>query len=55
VNEFVKSISESTRYTNVKFKDVTAEAPKFKLIPGVPEALQKTKKFDLEFGVKEGE
>jgi Tfp pilus assembly protein PilN len=55
INEFVKGITESTRYTNVQFKDITAEASKFKLIPGVPEALQKTKRFTLEFGVKEGE
>jgi Tfp pilus assembly protein PilN len=55
INEFVKGISESTRYTNVQFKDITAEAPKFKPIPGIPEALQKTKRFTLEFGVKEGE
>ena len=55
INEFVKGITESTRYTNVLFKEISAEAPKFKPIAGVPEALQKTKKFTLEFGVKEGE
>jgi Tfp pilus assembly protein PilN len=55
VNEFVKGITESTRYLNVQFKEVSAESPKFKLVQGVPEALQKTKKFTLEFGVKEGE
>lgn len=55
VNEFVKAITESTRYSNVQFKEITAESPKSKLIQGVPEALQKTKRFTLEFGVKEGE
>jgi hypothetical protein len=55
VNDFVKSITESTRYTNVLFKEITAEAPRYKVVQGVPEALQKTKKFLLEFTVKEGE
>jgi Tfp pilus assembly protein PilN len=54
VNDFVKSIAESTRYANVMFKEITAEDVK-KLIPGVPEATQKTKKFALEFSVKDGE
>lgn len=52
VNDFVKSVTESTRYSNVLFKEVSAEAPKFKVIQGVPEAMQKTKKFFLEFDVK---
>lgn len=52
INDFVKSIIESTRYTNVLFKEITAEDAK-KLVAGVPEALQKTKKFSLEFIVRE--
>lgn len=55
INDFVKSITESTRYYDVLFKDIQAEAPRYKVIQGVPEALQKTKKFQLEFKVKEGE
>ena len=54
VNDFVKAITESTRYFNVLFKEIAAETPRYK-IQGVPEALQKTKKFSLEFSVKEGE
>ncbi len=54
VNDFVKSITESTRYTGVLFKEITAEEAK-KVIPGVPEAMQKTKRFALEFMIKEGE
>jgi Tfp pilus assembly protein PilN len=52
VNDFVKSITESTRYTNVLFREIAAEEAK-KPIAGVPEALQKTKKFNLEFTVRE--
>jgi len=52
INDFVKAITESTRYTNVIFREISAEEAK-KLIAGVPEALQKTKKFSLEFNVRE--
>lgn len=52
INDFVKAITESTRYTNVIFKEITAEDVR-KPIAGVPEALQKTKKFSLEFGVRD--
>ncbi len=52
INDFVKAITESTRYTNVIFKEISAEEAK-KLIAGVPEALQKTKRFSLEFNVRE--
>ena len=52
INDFVKSITESTRFSNVLFKEITAEEAK-RLIVGVPEALQKTKKFSLEFSVRE--
>ena len=55
VNDFVKGVTESTRYSNVLFKEITAEPPRYKLIQGVPEAMQKTKRFALEFNVKEGE
>jgi Tfp pilus assembly protein PilN len=53
VNDFVKAVTESTRYSNVLFKEISAEPPKNKPIPGVPEALQKTKRFSLEFNVRE--
>jgi|GEM_PF-3700096 len=52
INDFVKAITESTRYSNVLFKEISAEEAK-KIIAGVPEALQKTKKFSLEFSVRE--
>lgn len=52
INDFVKSISESTRYSNVSFKEITAEKVQ-KPIQGVPEVLQKTKKFSLDFVVKD--
>jgi len=55
VNEFVKTITESTRYTNVAFHGIQSEASGVKPIAGVPEAMQKTKKFSLEYNVKEGE
>jgi Tfp pilus assembly protein PilN len=55
INEFVKAITESTRYSNVLFREIVAENPKFKPIQGIPESMQKTKKFSLEFNVKESE
>ena len=54
INDFVKSIMESTRYSNVLFKDIQAEPAKNKM-QGVPEALQKTKRFNLEYAIKEGD
>ena len=51
INDFVKSINESTQYTEVNFKGITTENPA-SLIPGIPEAMQKIKNFDLEFKVK---
>jgi len=54
INDFVKDISESTRYTNVLFKEVAAEEAK-RVVPGVPESAQKIKKFALEFTVREME
>lgn len=55
VNEFVKSIGESTHYSNVLFKEISTESPRFKLVPGVPESMQKIKRFGLDFTVKETE
>ena len=55
INDFVKSITESTRYYDVLFKNIEAEMPRTKFVPGVPEAIQKTKKFSLEFKVKESD
>lgn len=52
INDFVKAITESTRYTNVLFKEIVAQEVA-KPLPGVPEALQKTKKFSLEFGIRD--
>lgn len=52
INDFVKEITESTRYANVLFKEVVSEDSKA-LIAGVPESVQKTKRFALEFNVKE--
>jgi Tfp pilus assembly protein PilN len=51
INDFVKSINESTQYTEVVFKGITTENPS-SLIPGIPEAMQKIKNFDLDFKVK---
>lgn len=51
INDFVKSINESTQYTGVNFKGIVAtDAPQ--KVPGVRDALQKTKNFELEFRVK---
>jgi Tfp pilus assembly protein PilN len=55
INDFVKSITESTRYSTVLFKEITTEASGQRIIPGVPEGTQKIKKFALEFNVKDGE
>lgn len=54
INDFVKAVNESTQYTSVNFKGITTEAAGV-LVPGVPEAAQKIKNFDLEFKVKGAE
>jgi len=51
INDFVKAINESTQFTNVNFKGIASEAPQ-QIVPGVPEAMQKIKNFELEFKVK---
>lgn len=51
INDFVKTITEFSQYTNVSFKWIKAEAPK-KPISGIPAVAQKVKNFELEFKVK---
>jgi Tfp pilus assembly protein PilN len=51
INDFVKAINESTQYTSVNFKGIVTER-QGTLIPGIPEAMQKIKNFELEFKVK---
>ncbi len=55
INDFVKSITESTRYGNVLFKEIITEPSTMKPVPGVPESAMKIKRFGLEFSVKEGQ
>lgn len=54
MNDFAKAITESTSYSNVFYKDITAEEVA-KPVAGVPEQLQKVKRFALEFALKEAE
>ena len=51
INDFVKTITEFSQYTNVVFKWIRAEAP-LKPVTGVPLSAQKVKNFELEFRVK---
>jgi Tfp pilus assembly protein PilN len=51
INDFVKAINESTQFTGVNFKGIASENPT-QIVPGVPEAMQKIKNFELEFKVK---
>lgn len=55
INDFVKLISDSTRYANVQFRDIASEPAEGKIIPGIPESAQKMKKFSMDFSVKDGE
>ena len=51
INDFVKTITEFSQYTNVLFKWIKAELPP-KPVTGVPLSAQKVKNFELEFRVK---
>jgi len=51
INDFIKTINEYTQYTNVNFKGIQATG-NAKPLPGVPEAAQKVKNFDVDFVVK---
>lgn len=51
INDFIKTINEYTQYTNVNFKGIETEGSG-KPLPGIPEAAQRTKKFDVDFLVK---
>jgi Tfp pilus assembly protein PilN len=56
VNDFVKAVTESTKFYDVLFREIVAEqSPRYKGVAGIPEAMQKTKRFALEFKVKEAE
>ena len=51
INDFVKTINESTQYMNVAFRGIEAELVQNK-VQGVPEAVQKIKAFNVKFSVK---
>lgn len=51
ITDFVRSINESTTYSNVLFKDIKTESST-KLAPGVPAAAQRIKNFEVSFSVK---
>lgn len=58
INDLVKSITESTRYSNVVWKDMTVEASKYSSLnglSGVSEGTAKIKRFNLEYTVKDGQ
>jgi Tfp pilus assembly protein PilN len=52
INDFVRSLSESTKYEAVTLKNIRADAPSGTLEPGVPAAEQKTKSFQIEMLVQ---
>lgn len=52
INDFIKSINESTQYTGVNFRGIqtkNSETP----YPGIPESMKKIKTFDLDYAVKQ--
>lgn len=51
INDFIKTINEYTQYTKVNFRGIEASGSA-KPLPGVPEAAQKIKTFEVDFEVK---
>ncbi len=51
VNDFVRALSENTRFSAVTLRGIKADATKDRPIAGIPVADQKTKSFQLEFMV----
>jgi Tfp pilus assembly protein PilN len=51
INDFVKTITETSQFKDVIFRGIRADPPKG-LIPGIAEQVQRTKSFELEFTVK---
>lgn len=51
VNDFVRALSENTRFSAVTLRGIKADATKDRPIAGIPVADQKTKSFQLEFVV----
>jgi Tfp pilus assembly protein PilN len=51
INDFVKTITESTNYTGVNFKEIKAEDAQ-RIVPGVPIASQRIKTFGVDFTLK---
>lgn len=51
VNDFVRALSENTRFSAVTLRGIRADATKDRPIAGIPAADQKTKSFQLEFVV----
>lgn len=52
INDFIKSLNETTDFFNISFKGINTENPP-KFLPGIPAAAQKTKTFQVELQVKE--
>lgn len=52
INDFVKSITESTRYLDVKFRGIQTKPPG-EPYPGIPESVKAIKTFTLEYFVKD--
>ncbi|MCO5142656.1 MAG: PilN domain-containing protein [Oligoflexia bacterium] len=51
INDFVKYVNSSTFYHSVVFKGISTEDPTQK-VPGVPDAKQKIKRFEVDFKVR---
>lgn len=51
INDFVKYVNSSTLYHSVIFKGITTEDP-IQKVPGIPDAKQKIKNFNVEFRVR---
>ena len=54
INDFVKSVSESSQFKDVIFRGIQTEPSKMK-VPGIAEHMQRIKNFEMEFTVKGAE
>ena len=53
INDYIKQLNESAQFGEVNYKGVKAGNTAGPLVPGIPEAAQRVKLFDVDFVVKE--
>ncbi len=52
INHFLKILENSQKFIDIRLKSISS-SPARKIIPGIPESLQRIKKFNVSMGIKQ--